>query len=37
MSAAVVAVDVEDFDVMISLPPPSVFVIFGLIFDLRLC
>ena len=38
LSAAVVVVtDVDDdFDVIISLPPPLVFVIFGLSFDLRL-
>jgi hypothetical protein len=39
ISAAVVVVtDVDDdFDVIISLPPPLMFVIFGLSFDLRLC
>jgi hypothetical protein len=37
ISAAVVVTDVDDdFDVIISLPPPLVFVIFGLSFDLRL-
>ena len=38
ISAAVVVTDMDDdFDVIISLPPPLMFVIFGLSFDLRLC
>ena len=38
ISAAVVDVDMDDdFDVIISLPPPLMFVLFGLSFGLWLC